>query len=79
MSAYRKITFPKCPHCGFVQNSTNPSNYNYGRLVNMAMGIGSSNVILQCEKCKEKYRIHVIFGSTQAVLRNSKKQIQTKA
>lgn len=56
MSKYRTITAPKCPYCGKSQ-VMKPFNYNYGKLVSMATGTGSSDVILTCEYCNKKYRV----------------------
>lgn len=53
---YRKITMPTCPHCG-VKQSSKVNNYNYGKLVNMATGYGSSDVVLHCDACGKAYRV----------------------
>lgn len=53
---YRKVTMPTCPHCGVTQSS-NVNNYNYGKLVNMANGYGSSDVVLNCDACGKTYRV----------------------
>lgn len=65
MSIYRRVSMPTCPYCGATQKS-NVSNYNYGKLVNMATGRGSSDVILKCEDCGKDYRVTCsirFFGS----------------
>lgn len=56
MSAYRTITMPKCPYCGKEHTNQRPNNSNWGYLVGLATGHGSSDVILKCEYCGEKYR-----------------------
>lgn len=56
MSEYRKIHYPKCPHCGLV---VKPElfDYDYGKLVGMATGHDSDNVIIKCKHCGLKYRV----------------------
>ena len=48
---------PKCPHCGHIQLSTTPNSYNWGKLVAMANGYGSSDVVIKCEYCNEDFRV----------------------
>lgn len=57
MSEYRRISMPKCPYCGITHCNTTPSNNNWGKLVSMANGTGSSNVKLKCENCGREYRV----------------------
>ena len=52
----RKITMPKCPYCGKEQEYK-IWDYNTNKLVGMATGTGSSDVVLQCDNCGNKYRV----------------------
>ena len=56
MSEFRRISMPTCPYCGTTQRAK-VGNSNYSKLVKMATGTGSSNVVLQCECCGKKYRV----------------------
>ena len=56
MSAYRKIYFPKCPYCG-MEVKSNLGDYNYGKLVSMAIGTGTDDVVLICARCDKSYRV----------------------
>lgn len=66
MSKYRKIHYPKCPYCGYEVEEKIHS-YNYSRLVGMATGTGSSDVVIKCEKCQKEYRVtcNIRFYSRQ--------------
>lgn len=60
MSEYRKIYYPKCPYCKTEANTNgwhDGSNNTYGKLVSMAIGSGTDDVILTCPKCNNRYRV----------------------
>jgi hypothetical protein len=57
MSKYRTITMPTCPYCKKYTPSMAVGNSDYGKLVNMATGYGSSDVVLRCGYCKEEFRV----------------------
>lgn len=59
MNQYRKIKYPKCPYCKHIED--NCWNNNSRMLVGLATGSGTSDVILKCENCGEKYRATVII------------------
>lgn len=56
MSEYRKIYYPSCPYCQYKVKE-NSFDYNYGKVVAMATGRGSDNVVLKCDNCGERYRV----------------------
>jgi hypothetical protein len=53
---YRKVKYPKCPYCGH-EAGEKMNDYNFSKLVSMANGYGTSDVVLRCEKCNEKFRV----------------------
>jgi RNase P subunit RPR2 len=53
---YRSITMPKCPYCGKEVQYT-VDDYDTRRIVALATGTGSSNVVVTCKGCGEKYRV----------------------
>lgn len=57
MADYRRISMPRCPYCGITHCNVTPSNTNWGKLVSMATGTGSSDVKLKCECCGREYRV----------------------
>lgn len=56
MSEFRKIYLPKSPCCN-AEIDKRFGDYDYGKLVSMATGSGTDNVILKCTKCGKPYRV----------------------
>ena len=56
MKAYRKVIMPTCPYCGF-EKPQDIWDYDFQQLAGMANGRLSSDVVLRCNKCGEKYRV----------------------
>jgi ssDNA-binding Zn-finger/Zn-ribbon topoisomerase 1 len=52
----RKITMPKCPHCG-KEKEYRIGDYDTSKLVSMIMGTGGSNVAVRCEECGKDYEV----------------------
>ena len=57
---YRTISYPSCPYCKSELKHGMNDKY-YGKLVNMATGSGSSDVVVTCENCGKKYRVTVLI------------------
>lgn len=55
---YRTISFPKCPYC---KHELNPDLWDsdYGKMVALADGSGSRDVVVKCKQCGFKYRVSV--------------------
>lgn len=49
MNPYRTITMPKCPYCK-EKLKYKIGDYNTSKIVGIATGTGSSDVIVNCEK-----------------------------
>ena len=62
MSAYRKITMPKCPYCG-QEVEYKIGTYNTIKIVNLATGGGSSDVVINCDSCNKDFRVtcHIMY------------------
>ena len=56
MNAYRRISMPKCPYCQ-EEMQYKFGDYNTTKLVKMATGTGSSDVIIKCKGCGKDYRV----------------------
>ena len=56
MSQYRRISMPKCPYCG-KEVQYKLDDVDTRKLVGLATGTGSSDVIIKCKRCGESYRV----------------------
>ena len=56
MNLYRRISMPKCPYCQ-EEMQYNLSDYDTDKLVGLATGTGSSDVIVRCRGCGKDYRV----------------------
>ncbi len=56
MNPYRRISMPKCPYCKEEVQYKN-DDFATGKLVGLATGTGSSNVIIKCKGCGKEYRV----------------------
>lgn len=57
---YRTISYQSCPYC---KHEFSPilGNYYYGKMVDLATGSGSSDVVVECAYCRKKYRVTVLI------------------
>lgn len=56
MNPYRRISMPKCPYCE-EEVQYNIWDNDTTKLVNMATGKGSSDVMIKCKGCGKDYRV----------------------
>lgn len=56
MNPYRRISMPKCPYCG-KEVRYKLDDVDTNKLVGLATGTGSSDVIIKCKGCGEAYRV----------------------
>lgn len=57
MSEFRKVYFPKSPCCKAEIERRFGEYSDYGKLVSMAVGSGTDDVILKCKECGKPYRV----------------------
>ena len=52
----RKITMPKCPYCG-KEKEYIVHDYDTSKLVDMAIGCGSTDITIKCKECGKDYKV----------------------
>ena len=60
MKPYRTISYPNCPYCKAELKHGIWDKYTI-ELTRLATGTGSSDVVVTCQDCKEKYRVTVLI------------------
>lgn len=53
---HRTITMPKCPYCK-EELKYEMGDYNTSKIVELATGTGSDDVMVKCKNCEKDYRV----------------------